>query len=87
MGKLTYWGGFNMNGWTNYNTWRIALKIDNIEHEYLHWQNVAKQAKERYPHSTRLQINLIASMLRLSFGESDANWKELASDCVLGGDA
>ena len=46
------------NGWTNYETWAVKLWIDNEEHFYHYWREVAQavwdQAEEGN-HSTRQQ--------------------------------
>ncbi len=32
------------NGWTNYETWAVALWIDNDQYTQTYWQNAAKEA-------------------------------------------
>ena len=37
------------NGWTNYETWAVALWIDNDEPSYRHWRAVADEMRENGP--------------------------------------
>jgi hypothetical protein len=56
------------NGWTNYETWNVALWIDNEEPSYRYWRDVAQEAwndAEATETFTRREVAALALAARL----------------------
>ena len=51
------------NGWTNYETWNVALWIDNEEGSYNHWREQAREALEAKDNDKDDAISLLSDQL------------------------
>ena len=82
------------NGWTNYETWNIALWMDNEEGSYRYWQEITSDCQEESNPARELADRLEESIRDSSPLASDAscysdllgsaldnvNWREIAEN-------
>lgn len=66
------------NGWTNYETWNVALWLDNDEGGYGYWNEQADEALERARGDKDEATSELASQLSDSLSE---NAPDLGSSC------
>jgi hypothetical protein len=73
------------NGWTNYETWLVALWIDNDEGTYTHWRHEAKRLqphaaagalKQAHEDGFEETVGLYADLINAAL--SRVNWIEIA---------
>lgn len=86
------------NGWSNYETWNVALWIDNEEGSYRHWRDQVCEALEAEQDRDDA-VNTVSKALRaeiedqmpelngcysdlLSAALSEVNWYEIAENWV-----
>lgn len=76
------------NGWSNYETWNVALWIDNEPDTYAERYRLARRARHQYDLADSLRAwvlammpdigaSMFADLLRAAIGRVD--WDELAS--------
>jgi hypothetical protein len=86
------------NGWTNYETWNVALWIDNEEGSYRYWRDTTREISEEsdekedaiYSVSKRLEDEIKEGAPELQGTYSDllsaalceVNWYEIAENWV-----
>jgi len=78
------------NGWTNYETWCVALWIDNEPGTYEERRDLARRARDEYSYSKDLKAwveeelipDLGATMAADLLGAalSEVNWQEIAEN-------
>jgi hypothetical protein len=80
----------NYNGWTNYETWAVALWIDNDYSNYEHRKELAKTFKDCHQYANALHewiesqnplaqdTSMFADLLSAALGEVD--WLEIAEN-------
>jgi len=49
------------NGWTNYETWAVALWLDNEEETYRYWRDQAARHRLAAEHLTEIQQGVVTS--------------------------
>lgn len=73
------------NGWTNYETWLVALWLDNNESSYTHWRSEAKRLqphevadalKQAHEEGFDETVGLYADLINAAL--SRVNWIEIA---------
>ena len=58
------------NGWTNYETWLVALWIDNEEHSHHFWRDVARERDTVYEFASEMR-ETFETMAENKVGASD----------------
>lgn len=56
------------NGWSNYETWAVALWLDNVEHSYRYWREAAREcwrSANHHPHTRDGACSAAATARRL----------------------
>ncbi len=68
------------NGWSNYETWTVALWIDNEESRYRYWRGEAKRHQEVASESTQVQDGIWTKAEAARFNLAD----QLKNDTLEG---
>src|SRR5687768_3420585 len=76
------------NGWSNYETWAVALWLDNERGTYEFWRDRAREASAENPpdqvgEPSRTAVLLVADELKAAHQEAAADRLESASDVFV----
>ena len=68
------------NGYTNWETWTVALEIANYKSAYLYWQDVTEEIADLDELAKRLRVELADQYVHIDVDV--INWQEIAKDVM-----